>query len=341
MLTPVSFERVDWRSVRDQISVAIVAEALLGPVHKRAGGRLLWLCPFHQERTPSFTVDSNRPTWTCFGCKEHGDAADLVEKIEGLTFPASARRAAEIVGMSLSEAPAARPTPKILPMTPKERPSALNLDEASSLVAEASERLWAAEGKEGLDYLTEERGLAEDTIRSARLGWCPGIKLKTQDGRPYVAAGVVVPWFDGDRLAMVKIRRMGDVKPKYIEAFRSLPRAFPTLAKIRPGFPLVVVEGEFDALLLDQEIGEHAAVITIGSASNSLTPDLLRVLLPAAPWFVASDNDAPGDKFADSWPARAKRVKPYTEIKDWTDLHSTGYNRIRYQWMGVLGIRTP
>jgi DNA primase len=339
-LTKAYNDGPDWRSIRDRINVAVVAESLLGPPHKRAGGRLLWRCPFHDERTPSFAVDSTRPTWTCFGCKEHGDAADLVEKIEHLTFPASARRAAEIAGESLAETSTVRPTPKILSM-PKERPPTLDPDEAARIVSDASERIWGAAGREGLDYLVEERGLTEETIRAARLGWCQGVKLKTQDGRPYTASGVVVPWFDGERLAMVKIRRMGDAKPKYIEAYRSLPKAFPSLAKVRPGHPLVVVEGEFDALLLDQEIGEHAAVITIGSASNSLTPDLLRALLPAAPWFLASDNDGAGDRFAESWPARAKRVKPHTDIKDWTDLHSTGWNRIRYQWMGVLGIRAP
>src|SRR5271166_3745164 len=104
-----------------------------------------------------------------------------------------------------------------------------------------------------------------------------------------LARGVVIPWFDGDRLALVKIRQPEGRKPKYAEAFRDRPRVYPDPAVIEPGRPLVVVKGEFDALLLGQELRDLAAVVTLGSASSR--PDLATrsEMLAAAPWFIATD----------------------------------------------------
>ena len=76
---------------------------------------------------------------------------------------------------------------------------------------------------------------------------------------------MVIPWLDGDRLALVKIRQPEGREPKYAEAFRDRPRVYPDPAVIEPGRPLVVVEGEFDALLLGQELRDLAAVVTFGS----------------------------------------------------------------------------
>ena len=71
---------------------------------------------------------------------------------------------------------------------------------------------------------------------------------------------------------MVKIRQPANRKPKYVEAFRDGPRVYPSLAIVRPGAPLILVEGELDALLLGQELGERAAVVTLGSASAASGP---------------------------------------------------------------------
>jgi len=329
----------DWRTIRDLVDLPSLAEALLGPPSRREGGRALWRCPFHEERSPSFVLEKGRATWRCFGCGEHGDGADLVGRLEHLEFPASAKRAAEIVGLYLPESGGyTPPTPRVQAPPPPAPSAPTGLDQASGfkLVDEAEALLWGKSGAPWLKYLREDRGLADETIREARLGWTPGADLKTRDGRPYRASGIVVPWLDEGRLASIKLRRTDGRDPKYLEILRDRPRAFPSLGKVEPGWPLVVVEGEFDALLLHQEIGDLAAVITIGSASSALTTDLLQSLLPASPWCIAVDADAAGEKFAAGWPARAKRVRPLGGEKDWSDLHRTGFNRIRYQWCGIL-----
>ena len=76
------------------------------------------------------------------------------------------------------------------------------------------------------------------------------------------------------------------------------PAIYPGPDVIRPGRPLVIVEGEFDALLLGQELGDLAAVVTLGSASARPDPGILGSMLAAAPWFIATDADEAGDKAA-------------------------------------------
>jgi hypothetical protein len=202
---PTDRPRIDWRSIRGQVDLPLVAETLLGPPDRREGGRLLWRCPFHEERTPSFTIQPGRHSWKCWGCNEHGDAADLVAKVEHLEFPHSARRAAEIAGVYLPDSAERRP-PKPRPAPPPPEPSGLPAAEALRLVVESEARLWTDAGREALEYLRGPRGLADATIRAARLGWTPRVAVPSRDGRTYWPSGVVVPWFDGGRLSKVKLR---------------------------------------------------------------------------------------------------------------------------------------
>src|SRR5687767_6764007 len=56
---------------------------------RRAGGRYVGLCPFHEERTPSFSVNAEQKLYHCFGCSEGGDAIGFVQQTEALDFPAA------------------------------------------------------------------------------------------------------------------------------------------------------------------------------------------------------------------------------------------------------------
>ena len=74
-----SGERIDWNDIKGRVDLARVVTALLGPAAKRQGRRLLWPCPFHDDRDPSFEVDPGRQTWRCWplqpgrGCPGTGD----------------------------------------------------------------------------------------------------------------------------------------------------------------------------------------------------------------------------------------------------------------------------
>jgi DNA primase len=196
----------------------------------------------------------------------------------------------------------------------------LLLADALSAVADAEQRLWTPEGADALEYLRRDRGLRDETIRAARLGFADKLRLPKRDGSgTWPVSGITLPWFDRDRLARVKIRRLGLINgAKYIEAFADRPWIYPGPEGIRTAKPLIVTEGEFDALLLGQELGELAAVVTLGSASARPEGSTYLAMLPAPTWFLALDADDAGDKAASGWPARARRVRPPVG-KDWTE----------------------
>ena len=332
-------DRIDWQSARDRIDLCEVATRLLGSPDR---GRK-WPCPFHEDRTPSFAVDRKKGTFRCYGCGEHGDAANLVMKIQGIGF---AQAIAFLTGGSSRRGrPAiAKPTPKPQEDRPA-LPSGLLLADALALIADSEARLWSTEGQQSLIYLAgEERCLSPETIRSARLGWTPGVAVPNKDGDRYIqACGVVIPWFSGGRPASIKIRQPDGRQPKYIEAYRdpSILECYPGPKPIRLGRPLVVTEGEFDALLLGQALGDSASVVTLGGASAELSSAVLNRCLFAHPWYSAHDADPAGDKAAAKWPKHAIRVRPPGHYKDWTEASADGIDLARWWRDRMSGVEQP
>jgi hypothetical protein len=217
----------------------------------------------------------------------------------------------------------------------------LPLADALALVTEAADRLRTPQGAEALAYL-HRRGLTDETIRTARLGVVASVSIPTREGdRCYRESGITIPWQDGDRLEKVNIRRPEGSDPKYRQAFSNRPRIFPTPAAIIPGRPLIIVEGEFDALLLGQEIGNWAAVVTLGSSSSKPDPDIYMAMLAAPVWYVAHDADKAGDIAAAGWPTRARRVRPPGAFKDWTEAGQTGVNLRRWWSDRLAGTEAP
>jgi hypothetical protein len=340
--------RIDWKAERGRIDLAAVATNLLGPAPGRRGERgrnRWWRCPLgtHEDRNPSFSVDPGKPWWKCWGCGESGDAAALVMRVRGCSFPEAV---AHLTGGPMpgrtGKAPA-RPVAKPVPPPPP-NPSGLPESDALALVTEAAARLWSPEGLRALNYLTgPERCLSPETVRAARLGLTPWVPIPKADGTTFKALGVVVPWFVSGRLALVKIRQPDDRRPKYVEAFRDPARlvCYPGPEAIRPGCPLVIVEGEFDALALGEALGELAAVVTLGSASARPEGAALGPMLTAPRWFVATDRDPAGDRAAAGWPGRARRVRPPEPYKDWTEAKAAGVN-LRRWWSDILaGVERP
>jgi DNA primase len=332
--------RIDWSQAKASIDIADVATSLMGPAAGRRGGkgRLWWRCPFHDDKNPSFTVNTAKHVWKCYGCGLHGDAADLVIKLKSCSFSDAKRFLLgnpTPCGDRTLPSPAAA-APSKAPGKPLEPPSGLSLPDALSLVEDAQQRLWTPEGASPLAYL-RERDLEDETIKAARLGWTPGVMMPTSSRKTWRVSGITIPWFDRDRLAMVNVRRLENWGSKYVHVFRDGPRIYPGPSTVQPGKPLIVCEGEFDALLVGQELADFGvSVISLGSASSPLDPSVLELVLKAPTWYLALDADEAGDKSAAKWPARARRVRTPAPHKDWTDFHRAGFNNIRYVWGGIL-----
>ncbi|MDQ3587667.1 MAG: DNA primase [Actinomycetota bacterium] len=135
---------------------------------RRAGGNLVGLCPFHEERTPSFSVNADKKVYYCFGCDASGDAIGFVMETEALDFAGALELLAERYGVELrreSEDPEAERRRRR-----RERLLAL-LERASRFYAGY---LWQAdEAAAAREYLLG-RGLREETLREFGVGYAPG-----------------------------------------------------------------------------------------------------------------------------------------------------------------------
>jgi DNA primase len=125
------------------------------------------LCPFHKEKTPSFSVHAGRQFFNCFGCHEHGDVFTFVQKIENVGFSESVRTVAQKCGIPLPKREFASPEEAA---EHRQRGKLLELHEAATAWFE--EQLRSPEGASAREYLTG-RGLTADGIAKFRIGYAP------------------------------------------------------------------------------------------------------------------------------------------------------------------------
>ncbi len=131
---------------------------------KRQGTRWVGLCPFHQEKTPSFSVNAEMGVFYCFGCQRSGDAITFLREVEHVDFVDAVRRLADRAGVTITEDSAA---------TAERTRRAPLYDAVERAVAFYHERLLsAADAGVARDYL-RSRGYDGDTVRAFRLGWAP------------------------------------------------------------------------------------------------------------------------------------------------------------------------
>jgi DNA primase len=135
---------------------------------KKAGAQnFTGLCPFHKEKSPSFSVHATRQFYHCFGCSASGDVFSFIQKIENISFPEAIRRVAEKMGVPVPRqaySGAGEATDA------KQRGILLDLHEKACAFFE--EYLRRPEGARAREYLAG-RGLNEDTLRRFRIGFAP------------------------------------------------------------------------------------------------------------------------------------------------------------------------
>ena len=135
---------------------------------KKAGAQnYSGLCPFHNEKTPSFSVHATRQFYHCFGCGVSGDVFSFVQKVENITFPEAVRAVAQKLGIALPKATFSSPA--------EAREAGLRtvlLDVHERACVFFQEYLKRPDGAHAREYLTG-RGLTEEAIKAFRIGFAP------------------------------------------------------------------------------------------------------------------------------------------------------------------------
>ncbi len=283
---------------------------------KKNGHRYWGLCPFHNEKTASFSVDSQRQLYYCFGCKAGGNVIQFVMDMERLDFQEAVLHLADRLHMTPPEVKEDEAFEAARSL--RERLMGANRAAAQYY----HQRLFSREGEPVLAYL-KNRGLDEGIIRKFGLGAAVGGReeltghLLSQGYTLEEAqkAGLIL-LRDGKTIDMFRNRAifpiidlygqvlgfggraMGDSKPKYLNtpdtpAFNKRLGVYAAnlLRKVRTLKRVILVEGYMDVVALSQ-FGVEGVVATLGT---SLTQEQARLLRRFAPQvWVAYDGDSAG-----------------------------------------------
>jgi DNA primase len=162
------FDRATIREVRQRTDLVDLVNEFV-PL-KRKGGRHFGRCPFHQEKTASFSVSGDVGLYFCFGCKATGDALRFFQETQGVNFPEAVRALARRAGVEVPE----DRTPEEIAEDRRQRDLTGRLLAVCEVAAKFFERQLAeGEWSELARAALDERGIAPETVERFRLGYAP------------------------------------------------------------------------------------------------------------------------------------------------------------------------
>lgn len=287
---------------------------------KKAGKNLHACCPFHNEKTPSFTVSPDKQFYHCFGCGAHGTAIGFLMEYEQLSFPETIQELADSVGMQV-------PVTQQASLTPARQNLYDLLDKVAKYYAH---QLQNHPQKQIFEAYLTQRGLTADIINAFDIGMAPdgwdnvlrtfgnnqetidmlqegGLLIKNDKGRVYdrFRKRLMFPIRDRRGRVIGFGGRVIDPEdaPKYLNSpetpvfhkGQELYGLYQARKANRSLQRILIVEGYMDVIALAQ-FGINNAVATLGTAT---TPDHLRQLTRSAPEFVfCFDGDRAGREAA-------------------------------------------
>ena len=292
---------------------------------KKAGASYKGLCPFHAEKSPSFTVNRDKGFFHCFGCNVGGDVFKFVELQEKLGFQDTVKLVAGKFGVPVPQMESSDGQPE----SAAEREALLKMHEVAA--AYFAEQLASAAGARYREYLQRDRGLTPDTVAALKLGWAPpsrdGLhKRLTAQGFAeglIRQSGLVSVRDDGtvadrfrNRLMVPISRDTGSIVafggralesgqvPKYLNSpetpiytkSRTLYGLNLTKSELRKTGFAIVVEGYFDFAQLFQA-GGLPVVATCGTALTTQQAQMLRRFTPKV--IINFDPDSAGQNAAE------------------------------------------
>jgi DNA primase len=288
---------------------------------KRAGSNLQGLCPFHSEKSPSFTVFPGTQSFYCFGCNAGGSVITFIQKAENLDYVGAIEFLAARAGVSIpKDGKQAQPGE-----VPRRRIYDMNLAAAKFF----RECLFdPAIGGEGMKYLAQDRGLSGATIKHFGLGFAPnsfnmlhdhmrrlgysdeelirgflcGKSQKTGRAYDYFRNRVMFPIIDtSGNIVAFGGRVMDDSKPKYLNSsdtpgFKKSRHLFAlNFARNHATESMILCEGYMDVIAL-HAAGFENAVATLGTA---ITSEQARIFAKYTKKVIISyDSDEAGQRAA-------------------------------------------
>ena len=299
---------------------------------KKKGANWMACCPFHQEKTPSFSVNPSKGFYKCFGCGKGGNAFTFLMEIEGLNFPEAVQRVAEMHGIPLPE-PVDDGQYKQARKRKEEKKQladrVIDLNKIALEFWEAELEGKSAKAKAARDYL-EKRGISDEIQKKFRIGFAPDswdsllnhLKEKGADEKLIEQSGlvsvneekdrvfdrfrgrIIFPVLDVDgRPIAFGARAMGDEQPKYLNSPETaayvkgqhLYGLFQGKEAIRQKKFAILVEGYLDLIALHQ-FGITNVAASLGTA---FTPEQAKLLSRFTKKVVINyDGDSAGIKAA-------------------------------------------
>lgn len=298
-------------SIKEEVRSRIDIAALIGRYVnlKPAGQTLKGLCPFHKEKTPSFTVNPARGFYHCFGCKRGGDVFSFIEEIEGVGFAEALALLADECGVELQKQ---QPAPSPAPNRKNGGTAVPQLNKQELFkIHDLAARYYYSNIKTSEEAVTyfKSRGLAPETVKTFRLGYASddwsslidfcgangipsssliacGLAIKNESGRIYdrFRNRIIFSLSDlsGRVIGFAGRGITGDAVPKYLNSpetmlykkKRFLYGLHLSRQAIKEKQSVIVVEGYMDYLSLYQA-GIENVVATSGTA---LTPEHAQLL---------------------------------------------------------------
>jgi DNA primase len=300
---------------------------------KKAGANLQGLCPFHNEKSPSFTVSPTKQFYHCFGCGAHGTAVGFLMEHHGLSYVDAIHELASGLGLAVPREAGDRQQQE----ASRVAPSLLQVLQTSADYYKQRLR----ETPRAIEYL-KSRELTGATAARFGIGYAPAgwrsleSAVADYSDEAMVAAGLVISGEDGKRYDRFRDRIMFPIRnargqvigfggrildegePKYLNSpegplfskGRELYGLFESREAIRSGDLVLVVEGYMDVVMLHQH-GVEYAVATLGTATTAA--HLAKLLRQAARIVFAFDGDSAGQRAA--WRALENSLPMLSDTK--------------------------
>ena len=311
--------------IRDACSIVdIVGEHV---ALKKTGQNFVGLCPFHSEKTPSFSVSPHKQIFHCFGCGEGGDVFSFLMKHQGMAFPEAVKQLAERLGIQL-------PHRELSPAQRKQLDERDLLFRLNRLALDFYRHVLRKDemGGVGRQYLNQ-RGFLPETVTAFQLGYAApgwdhllgylrhkqvplklaeraGLVVRRRQGQSYYdrfRGRIVFPICDsGGRVVAFGGRVLSDEMPKYLNSpesdiyskSRSLYGMDVARQHCRNSEQVYIVEGYFDVIALHQ----HGIRETVGTLGTSLTREHVHMVQGLIGHngraYLVFDSDAAGVKAA-------------------------------------------